>query len=180
MNQEKTQKTNNFRKMLLTIPLLLLSFIALTVSTYAYWNMLTQTKDETITLGEGDTITVSETLAGSGILIPTGQTPTGSEVTAVEFKYDVSINTEAFVAGAKNLTVTISNVKIGGSATDASLVKFSINETTGDLTETFTNVLSTTNYVVTIIVTLTEPGTQTVYDAIIDQNITFNVNFTAA
>lgn len=152
----------------------MMSLIALVGATWAYWDMLTQTKDETITLGEGDQITVSESTASSTLkLVPTSSTvtPDATETTSVTYTYDVTISQRAINKGVKKLTVTIDDVKIGGSATYASLVNFVItNETyTFEGTETIQ---------VTVTVTLTEPANQTEYIAIANKSIAFKVVFT--
>lgn len=138
---------------------------------FAYWDNLSSSQSGTITLGEGDTITVSESSAGSGTLIPSSITATGSEVTSIEFVYSVAVNQQAVDAGNTTLTVTESNVLIGGSSTYASLVNFSV---------TGVSTLSTSAISVTVTVTLTEPSDVTAYNAIINQDITFDLGFTAS
>jgi len=157
------------RKLVLAFIVMLFAFVSTVGVTYAWWNMLTHTESEQVELGEGDTIIVSETLAGTGILIPVGQTPTGSEVTEVIFTYDVSINIEALEAGTTTLSVSAENVLIGGDSTHSALVNFSITGPT-ELTET--------PGTITVTVTLTEPTDQATYEAIKNQIVTFDLVFT--
>lgn len=159
------------RKVIATFIAMLFMFIATVGVTYAWWNTLTYTEAEQVELGEGDTIIVSETLAGTGILIPAGQTPTGSEVVEVVFTYDVSINTEALEAGTTTLSVSTTNVLIGGDSTHSALINFSITGPT-ELTET--------PGTITVTVTLTEPVDQATYEAIKNQIVTFDLVFTIA
>jgi hypothetical protein len=160
------------RKLIATFIVMMFALVATVGVTYAWWNMLQQTESETVTLGQGDEIIVSETLAGTGILIPATQTPTGAEVTEVVFTYDVSANQEAVDAGVINLTVVAQDILIGGDPTHAGLVNIVItpNATT----------VSTTPTEVTVTITLTEPADQATYEAIKNQVITFDIVFTLA
>jgi signal peptidase I len=161
------------RKVVSAFIVMIFAFVSTVGVTYAWWNMLTQTESETITLGEGDELIVSETTTGSGILIPDTQTATGNEVTSITYVYEVSINNEALEAGATHLTVNIENVLIGGSSDYSSLVNFNITN------ETYT-FESTGAIAVSVKVTLTEPPSQTVYDAIKNKDIIFDIVFTIA
>ena len=160
------------RKLIATLVTLVLAFTFAVGTTYAWWNMLTQVEEETITIGQGDEIIVSETLAGQGILVPTTQTPTDDEVTEVIFTYDVSANEEAIEAGAINLTVEAQNILIGGDGTYSNLVNIDITPNT--------ETVSGTPITVTVTVTLDEPADQTAYEAVKNQIITFDIVFTIA
>lgn len=159
------------RKIISTLIVLLFAFAATIGSTYAYWNMLTQTENVTLAIGQGDEIVVNISTAGTGTLIPTSQTPTTGEVTSVVFEYEVSLNQQAVDASATSLAVVSQNVLIGGDGTYASLVNIAISGI---------DTLSTTAITVTVTVTITEPTTQVAYDAIFGQDITFDLVFTAS
>lgn len=160
------------KKLISAFVVMLFAFAAVVGTTYAWWNALENTQEEQITLGEGDEIIVTEVTAGSGILIPESQTPTGSEVTEIIYTYEVSANDEAIEAGAVNLTVAAQNILIGGDGTYASLVNIDITPST--------TTVSGTPITITVTVTLTEPVDQTEYNAIVNQNITFDIVFTLA
>ena len=69
------------------------------------------------------------------------------------------------------LTTVIDNIQIGGDTTYAGLVN-------PNITTTPTTINVNDTVIVTIEVTLTEPADQTVYDAVKNQDITFDVTFT--
>lgn len=161
------------RKLLSLLVVILLAFFATVGVTYAYWNMLVRTETPIVTISEGDEIIVNVTTEGSGKLIPVGQIPTAGEVTSIVFEYEVSINQPASDALATTLTVDVQNVLIGGVSTYASLANIVV---TPDPLPT----LSTTAVTVTVTITLTEPSDQVAYDAIKNQNITFDLVFTAS
>lgn len=168
--KEKTKGLK--RKLIATFIVMIFALAASVGTTYAWWNMLSQTEPEQVELGEGDEIIVSETLTGSGILIPSTETPTGSEVTEVVFTYEVSANQEAIEAEVTDLTVVAQNILIGGDNTYASLVNIDITPNTGTV--------SGTPITVTVTITLDEPADQTAYEAIKNQIITFDIVFTIA
>ena len=154
------------KKRTLFIVALLVLLLGSTMGAYAYWDTLQQTEAQSVTIGKGDTIIVSETLAGTGTLVPASVTPTGSEVTSVVFTYNVSVNAEAVAAGNTTLVVSAINVT---------------NDTYGlvQITPTGNFTMSTTPTTITVTVTLTEP-TETQYSAIINQVIGFDLTFTVS
>lgn len=111
-------KQNKFLALLLS--LVAFSGVAATTSTYAYWNLLTKTEDAIVEVGEGlETIVAVNATAPAGkYLVPTGTiTDMAVQVDEIELTYDVSLSKT--VSTALALSVTESNVLIGGSATYA-------------------------------------------------------------
>jgi hypothetical protein len=175
------KKQRNLRKTLLLV-LMFILMLGSTVATYAYWGGLisqSEESEQTITVGEGREATVSSSVADNlnenEVLVPTGQSVNSSNpnlaVESVTFTYTVqwNDNLDGLIDGS--LTTVIDNVKIGANTTYANLVNFNITTT-----PTTINVNGTAT--ITIVVTLTEPSTQAIYDAVKNQNITFDVTFT--
>ena len=142
-----------------------------TVSAYAWWDTLQETQSETLTVGEGTdlVVAVNATAPVGKVLVPNGVVMGVNDVDSIVLTYDVNLSKEA--ASALNLTVVASNIQIGGTTTNASLVTVAIAPTT-----TVNNGV----VLVTVTVTLTEPATELVYNAVVNQPITFDLTFTAA
>ncbi len=155
------------KKRTLFIVALLVLLLGSTMGAYAYWDNLQKTETGSVTIGEGDTIVVSETLAGSGILIPVGETPSAGEVTSITFTYSVSVNAGAVASGKTTLAVSESNIT---------------NDTNGLVQFAYSGVgeLSTTPTTVTVTITLTAPADVTEYNAIINKVIGFDLSFSVS
>ncbi len=139
---------------------------------FAWWDNLTVEEEETITIGEGVTLevlAVAEVPEGKA-LVPAGVILKADDVDEVELTYNVKLDTE--VPEALDLDVVSSNIEIGGDATYAGLVNIDIS-----LAESTVNDV---DVLVTVTVTLDEPADQTEYDAIVNQDITFTLTFTAS
>jgi hypothetical protein len=152
---------------------LLLALIGLTVSTYAYWDSLEKTTNETINLGQGQEVVISVVPAPGTHLIPAGAKLDTNDTYAIDLEYDVDLQKPE--ASDLTLTVTASNVKIGGDDTNAGLVNiaFAYNPLTKEIN-------STKSVHVKVTVTLTEPATVEIYEAIKNKPVTFDLTFTAA
>lgn len=159
-------------KSVLSIALVLL-LIAVTGLTFAYWDRLTETKDNTIAVGQGKAIEVEVAVeATGGQLIPKGNVLGVGEVDEVVYKYNVRLDQE--VQYPLNLFVDVTDVKIGGSLENGALVDFEIFQNS----ETINN----TDVLVTVIVTLNDPDDEPDYQQyyeIINQDITFTLIFQA-
>lgn len=152
--------------------LFIFSGSALATSTYAYWNMLTKTQDETVQLGEGVAVTVAaDVVAPAGkALVPAGTlSDESTQVEEVTLTYNVGFNKP--VTKTFNLEVVASAAKIGGSADHAALVNIII---------TAPATVDNAGAVVSVTVTLTEPADEVTYLAIINKAITFTLTFTTA
>ena len=165
---------NKKRKSLFAlIALVILSGVSAVSGTYAYWNTLQEVKGVTQTIGEGihQTVQVNASAQAGKTLVPAGHAvPSDNQVEEVVFTYFVNLNRT--VAAPLTFNVVKSNVLIGEDATHAGLVIISIDAPA--------TLVDTTLKTVTVKVTLTEPADQTAYNAIINQNITFNLTFTVS
>ncbi len=139
---------------------------------YSYWDNLEKTQSETITIGEGKSVTVSANASAQAgkVLVPAGVVLGTNDVESYVLTYDVALDNQA--ASDLVLGVTSSNVLIGGVSTYSSLVNINIS-----LDQTALNADSTV--VVTVTVTLTEPADEAAYNAVINSDITFDLTFTA-
>ena len=149
----------------------ILTLITLATATFAYWDLLTQTQDETLNVGNGvELIVQAHAVAPAGkVLVPSGVVLKPNDVTEIVLTYNVRI--DQAIVDDLTLSVTESNVKIGGDSTHAGLVKISISEDT---------LVNNSNVLVTVTVTLNEPISQAQYDAIKNKEITFTLTFTGA
>lgn len=146
---------------------LILALIGLTASSFAYWDRLTtEDKDNTVIIGEGAELKVTKKVTVTGALIPKTAVLGVGEVYEVVLEYDVKLSKEA----QKDLVLNVeaSNVLIGGDDTYSDLVNIEI---TGDF---FVNASGTK---ITVTVTLTEPTTSEIYEAIFGKTITFDLTF---
>jgi len=156
----------------LLVAIIAFALIGGSVSAFAYWDDLSQTESETITLGQGVTLSVSATASApeGKVLVPTGVVTKTNDVTSIVLTYDVELDTA--VSTALNLDVSASDVQIGGLGDHAGLANINVSQAA--------STVNNTAVVVTVTVTLTEPTTQAEYDAIKNQPITFNLNFNAS
>jgi len=146
---------------------LILALIGLTASSFAYWDRLTtEDKDNTVIIGEGAELKVTKNVTVTGALIPKTAVLGVGEVYEVVLEYDVKLSKEA--QEDLVLNVEASNVLIGGDDTYSDLVNIEI---TGDF---FVNASGTK---ITVTVTLTEPTTSEIYEAIFGKTITFDLTF---
>ena len=157
-------------KIISSMVMLLFTLVALTVTTYAFWNYLTHTESNNINLSSGDEIIVELNTSTSGLLIPATQTPTSGEVTEISYTFNVKANQQALDGGFTNLNVSIENLNING-ITD---YNYLINT---DLVLESTTI-TTSNQLVTLTITLTEPSTQIEYEAIKGGVISLDLVFT--
>lgn len=150
--------------------LALFSGASLASTTYAWWNTLQVAKDETVLLGEGVAVTVDAVVTADKALVPAGHlTNSTTQTELVVLTYDVAFDKD--VTETFSLDVDISDVEIDGATTYAGLVNFNI-----DAPATVDN----DGTVVTIEITLTEPSTEEIYNAIANKEITFTITFTTA
>ena len=151
---------------------MILTLTAVVTSTYAYWNSLQKTEDETLIVGEGIELVVDVNLeAPAGkVLVPAGLAYGINDVDSITITYDAILDAQA--TNDMTLSVIATDIKIDGVDTYSSLVNVNITLSTSDIN-------SSSSVLVTIVVTLTEPSNETEYDAIVNKPITFNLVFTA-
>jgi len=160
------------KKRILAVLLVVLLFTGTAVA-FGYWDNLSQSEtDITIGVGEGVTLSVTaqDGVPSGNVLVPAGALMKTNDVDEIVLTYNVKL--DKAVVTAPTLTVTSSNVKINGSTTYSSLVDIDI--VLGSSTVNDSDVL------VTVTVTLLEPGDVTAYNAVINHNITFDLTFSAA
>lgn len=151
--------------------LLTLVVLGGSASAFAWWDTTIQTQNETLTISEGTTLQVDVVAAAPAgkLLVPAGTLLKTNDVESIVLTYDVYLDNALLTA--LDLTVTATNVQIGGESTNAGLVNISIS--TAAATVNDTEVLTT------VTITLTEPTTEAEYLAIINQDITFTLSFNA-
>ncbi len=159
------------KRKLLAILVIALLFAGTGVA-YGYWdNLVVEENDVTITVGEGVTLSVSvKDAIPSGVLIPANAVLKAGDLQEVEFSYNVKL--DQTVLTDLDLSVVASNVKINGSTANAGLVNIVI-------TDNNSSKVNSSDVVVTITVTLSDPADLAVYNAIYNQDITFDLTFTA-
>jgi len=168
------------RKRLVAALLLLLIFG--TTTAYAYWDRTqVTTPSNTIQLGVGATLEVTETIGGSGSenLIPYGAFRGENEVYEVVFAYDIELNKAGKVA------ILAKNITIDGSEDNAVLVLIDIYETDPNVVPTNGLLLTLTGSAgeyegsMFVKVMLSMPTSQAQYDAVAGKEISFVIEFSA-
>ena len=138
---------------------------------YSWWDNLSQTQNETISIGQGITLTVAAVaVAPAGkYLVPDGVVLKNNDVESIVLTYNVKLDLTAL--DALNLSIVAEEIKIGGDATYANLVIIQIVQAS--------STVNNTDVLVTVTVTLAQPATIVEYNLIKNQPITFNLKFTA-
>ncbi len=141
-----------------------------TAFAFAYWDSLeANDNDVTVGIGEGVTLSVNLDQQTDGVLVPSGVVMKTDDVTEVEIEYTVSLDRTDLVS-ALDLAVVVDNIKINNDTTHAGLVSV-----TPDNPKSIFN----DSEIVTLTITLDMPGDESAYDAVNNQNITFDVTFNA-
>ncbi len=156
----------------LLVVLLVVLMLGSTAIGYSYWDNLSQSENEIITIGEGVNLTVTavaEVPAGA-TLVPAGVVMKSGDVDEIVLTYNVKLDQEALEALV--LDVQSSNVQIGGSSTNSGLVNIDISLAA--------STVNAADVLVTVTVTLDEPATYEIYSAIANETITFDLTFTAS
>lgn len=164
-------------KKILALVVLFVVLAGSTYAGYAYWDSLQVVDDtSTITIGEGQFIskTVNVTTATEGkTLVPAGVVKGDNDIYSAVITTTVSLSKAA--ATDLTLNAVVSNIKIGTETTNAGLVKVVLTYLAVDQL-----INKGKSVAVTATVTLTEPTTQAIYEAITGKAITFTITFTAA
>ena len=162
-------------KRIALIALLFISFTA-SATAFAWWNSIQETDGVTIPIGAGDQIILKISLEEQTnlALVPSDvayNVDTQTQEVIIEFDVNLEGTTgPGTVSGSLDLSVTYNNVLIGDSDDHNDLVNITIKQ----------GVLNNEDILrITVTVTLDRPDTQAVYDAIKNQDITFDVIFTA-
>ncbi len=156
---------------LLLIPLASLMLLFMTFSTFAYWYTVDQTSRGAVLVGQETTLTVTVGEQTDGYLVPPGWAIYDDEFAEVVVSFSAELSRKESVARPLDMAVEVRNATLGGSTEYAYLVNFSIEAPT-----TIQDVAVT----VSIHVTLTEPETQAIAEAIYNQEISFQVVVTVS
>ncbi|MCK9471403.1 MAG: hypothetical protein WC006_06070 [Bacilli bacterium] len=160
-------------KSLLSIALVLL-LVAVTALTFAYWDQLTGSSNGEITLGEGQTVTVSGSAISTKKLIPTSAVLGEGDTREIEVTYTVTL--KKFNSG-DSVKATLTALTINGAETHSGLVNVFLDGVEVAKNE-FVSVNPNSDTVVFVVkFTLDEPGDQTAYDAIKAQKIDYTITF---
>lgn len=138
---------------------------------FAWWDTLSQTEEETLTIGNGVVLqvaAVAEAPVGK-VLVPAGVVLKANDLESIVLTYNVKLDLEA--VEALDLDVVASDIEIGGSTANAGLVQIAIVQAA--------NEVNAENVLITVTVTLNMPASEAVYNAIKNQPITFTLTFTA-
>lgn len=166
------------------------ALIAMTASTFAYWDTLTKTDSQEVEIGEGTEVIVQVTVPEDVKLIPDGaiKKDTGDgkvDVYYVDFTYKVHLS--HIPVTALDLLVKTANVKINNSVVNAELVVISCETDPDDfvpipvLGYTYEDILETDEEVEIVIrVELLEPVDEDQYLEVANQQITFDLIFSAS
>lgn len=161
------------RKNILSIALVLL-LIAITTLTFAYWDELFGEKENNFTIGEGKTITITETLNNSSgvTLIPSEALQGVNDVYEINFTYKVTVD-QTLAANALNGYNFI--VKLMSLSDTTGLVNLNVNGTTWtkDNVNATVSTSAIAENIITIVVTLSNPADLTEYLEIRNKEITF-------
>lgn len=143
-----------------------------TVFAFAYWDNLQKQEQEELNIGNGVTLQVAAvaTAEEGKVLVPAGVVMKADDVDSIVLTYNVNLDEEALED--LDLEVLASNILIGGSNVNAGLVNVDISLASPTV--------NASNVLVTVTVTLDEPLTLEVYDAIRSQPITFDLTFTGS
>ena len=141
------------------------------LSAYAYWDTLTTSSDETVEIGEGTTLEFTETLEPEegSTLVPSDVVMKEGDVEEIVFEYSVSLDQEPLED--LDFEANVSNVLIGGETEDSNLVNVDVQSP---------NLIGSDDINVVITVTLDEPSDEDQYDRIVNETITFDIEFSAS
>lgn len=143
-----------------------------TVLAFSYWDNLQKKQSEVIEIGNGVTLEVAAVaeVPENKVLVPVGAVMKANDVNSIVLTYNVKLDQAALAD--LNLNVAASNVLIGGLADNAGLVNISIVKASPTV--------NSTDVLVTVTVTLTQPDTVAIYNVIKNQKITFDLTFTGS
>ena len=182
----KEGKMKTKKHLIFIFVLAFIAVVTLVGGVWAYWagavSGKTNEKDNyTVEIGEGKTVETEINLSdnfGNYVLVPAGRSGVSNSVPnlteqitfnlTVVWKEKLGLNQTTGVKG--NGQVSVADVKIGGSTDNAGLVNVSFSETNFEI-----DLKGDTQKVIQVTVTLTEPGSAAVYEAIKGKNITFKL-----
>jgi|GEM_PF-2756266 len=158
----------NLRLLLIPASLIFLSIAS--VSTFAYWFNETNKNDVSIPVGAKTVLLVEASGQTGGKLVPVGRAIHSDEIESVQLTYNVELSDKETITRPLDLVVTSQNVLISGDSTNSNYVVIDI-----EAPATIQNV----SVAVTVTVSLMEPDSEAVADALYGQTITFEIVFEA-
>ncbi|MFA7589240.1 MAG: hypothetical protein WCY22_02640 [Acholeplasmataceae bacterium] len=171
----------------LVVGFLLLLALVVSGFTYAYWagtvSVNTPTKDVVINIGSGEevqlTLSVNNSEIGTDKLVPAlinGKEWTNPEGTtkSVSITFTVTLDKNVFAPGTQVSIETTYDAVIEDAEDHSDLVKVTITQMVSNLVVDADDVATGT---VTVTVTLDEPTTKAIYDAIQGKEITITFKF---
>lgn len=152
------------------VALLIALLIGGTSIAFSWWDNLSQEQNETLQIGEGVTLSVTAvaTAPADKVLVPAGVTLTADMVEQVELTYNVKL--DKTVVTPLTLNVVASDILIGGVSTNSDLVNINISQAASTVNDV--------DVLVTVTVSLNMPATETIYNEISNNPITFTLTFT--
>jgi len=152
---------------------LVLLFLIMSVTTYSYWDNLTQEEsNNSIVLGSGVDIvvkTVEVAFPLGKTLIPQGMIKGINDIDEIELQYEVKLSKK--VLEALTLEISTNNIIIGGSSTYSSLVGIEILQSNNNINDDI--------IYVSVFVSLNSPQDSDAYQNIIGMTIMFDLKFAA-
>lgn len=137
---------------------------------FAWWdNLETSENDITVGVGEGVTISVNLDEQTSGTLVPEGVVMKTGDIDEVIIDYTVSLSRSDLV-NPLDLIVTVDNLQVGGEIAHTGLINVDV---------TNPGTIHNASVEVTITITLDEPGDEAAYNAVANEDITFDITFEA-
>lgn len=157
----------------LAIVLLALFAFGGTVSAYAWWDTLQEQElGQTLTIGEGTDleITVNASAEAGKFLVPDEALLGVNDVKSYTFTYDLVLSKQ--LQTDANLTATVNNILVGGVANPGGAIDVAVSYDTQSIN-------ADSVVVVTLTVTMANPVDQAQYNLLANQDIVFDVTFTA-
>lgn len=155
----------------LMVVLILMLMVASSTIAFAWWDNLSQTDDQTILIGQGVTLEVDTvvTVPEGKVLVPKGIVMKVGDVDLIELTYNVKLDYE--VIENLDLSVIAKNILIGESDKNSDLVDIDIVLSQDQV--------NSEDVLVKVYISLDMPESEAQYKEIINQKITFTLNFEA-
>jgi len=140
------------------------------VLAFSYWDNLQKIEQEELNIGNGVTLVVAAVASApvGKVLVPADVVMKANDVDSIVLTYNVKLDEAA--VDALNLAVVASNIEIDGLTDNADLVNIVISLAS--------STVNATDVLVTVTVTLDQPASVLVYNAIKNKPITFDLTFT--
>ena len=155
----------------LMVVLILMLIVASSTIAFAWWDNLSQTDEQTLLIGQGVTLEVDAVVTApeGKVLVPKGIVMKVGDVDLVELTYNVKLDYE--VIEDLDLSVIAKNILIGDSDKNSDLdnIDIVLNQEQVNSEDVF----------VKVYISLDMPESEAQYNEIINQKITFTLDFEA-